>query len=186
MEHKSYMMKAFVVFLFVGMAGALMSSSLKLLRVKEELREIKEHLAQKEKERALKKASYTKQTAAMEEVNAFPEEYAGQVLVFERATLDGYIKRGEDFFWLSVTSRSGKYMGGGSSSNFSFVVSSDFGRILVQELNPSGDYLARLTCRMERLKQEWVANVSRLDICSSDGRILSTITESGLEHKYLK
>lgn len=210
---KAHIRTSIVIFVAIATVAMVVFGSLKLVRLNKELQGLKECLAQKEaelvelnrelgetreslvqkekaleeyleKKRDLERAFHAKETT-IEKVYNFPEEYAGQVLVFEGARLNGDIGKRKEFFLLSVRSKKGKIVASwlGSSSGFAFVTSLDIGsKLLEMGLEANCNYTVRLTCKVKKMYEEyWVADVFRIDFYAEGSGIYKTITETGVE-----
>ena len=119
----------------------------------------------------------------IERVYLFPEQYLGQTLVFDNATIDGELGTDEGRFMLRVESEAGKWIGAVMlSEGFGFAVSDNIASQLVSIMEPNYSYRARLTVTMKthptRYRVYNIAEVTKIEFYGRTGSIVETVTEA--------
>lgn len=126
----------------------------------------------------------------LERVNLDPGKYLGRTLVFEGCQVERDVKNvrlasGETRHALSVRSAAGAVFptaGALSGTTLNVLVGARLAGALTDlDLGEARFYPARLTCAIEALEDGgstwWVARVTRVDVCTREGRVLRTLSE---------
>jgi hypothetical protein len=123
----------------------------------------------------------------IEQVDAAPNQYDGQTVIFGNVTLDGRIERHDGIVgrWYSLTlySTNGNRFSGLSyiDGRIAFLTSAAMYPKLVDAGMIAGrQYSVRLTCTIEKMRRSlygdaWVAQVTQIDFLDNDGKVLKTV-----------
>ena len=124
-----------------------------------------------------------------------PEDYEGKTVLLGNTKLDGEIARNRHFgFYCLGVEIQGRYVPGYLyRSQLNFVIFSEelAGKLisrlkqpieshgkrleLMDHLSDARAFLVRLTCKIERFRGHWVADVKRVELYGKQGRIIETI-----------
>jgi outer membrane protein assembly factor BamD (BamD/ComL family) len=126
-------------------------------------------------------------TVTLEKVEAFPQSYSGNTVIFDKVRLSGDLIRSSDggFFYLQVCSEDGKCIYSSYSPNgFAIITTPNIAIQLLNIVRPTSQYLARLSCRVKsintshagtKLPPFWGAEVFQIDLYSYGGSIVETL-----------
>lgn len=127
---------------------------------------------------------------SLQDVNVFPELYAGTPIEVEGVNLDGKMKKDMGFYCMGVGVRgaaTGKktVAGDGYAGRFlnmervTFVADADLAKKLLAEMEETKTYPVNIRCAVERTEEEgnvyWIARVSQIDFCGPNGKIAKTV-----------
>jgi hypothetical protein len=129
-------------------------------------------------------------TVSLQDVNNFPELYAGFPVEVEQVTLDGRMKKDMGFYCLGIGAggaakerkardREGYAAPFLNMERVTFVADALLAKKLLDEMEETKTYQVKIRCAVERIQEVgnvyWIARVSQIDFCASDGSITKTV-----------
>jgi SmpA / OmlA family len=105
-------------------------------------------------------------------VNGEPEKYQGQTILFDKAVLfGGTIRRGDDYELQAGNEKLAK------PGDLTFSLSKKFANKLAEEGRLPPNQPVQLTCKIEKIGNQWHARVQKIALVGNDGKVNKTFTE---------